>query len=60
MSHVHTPLKIYTSPDLLAEYRDLETEIRSLDVGVPLPPPTYASALAEMRGILDRLKAADI
>jgi hypothetical protein len=48
--------KIYASPALQAEYNELLTEIRSLDSGVPVPPPVHVSALAYMRGLLVSLR----
>ena len=51
--------KIYASPELQAQYNELLTEIRSLDVGIPVPPPTNVAALDHMRGILHSLKSED-
>ena len=48
--------KIYTSPSLQAEYNDLLVDIRSLDSGIPVPPPVHVAAIDQMRGILANLK----
>ena len=51
--------KIYADPALIAEYNELEFEIRSLDIGRPIPPPVHVAALDEMRGILRQLQACE-
>ena len=51
--------KIYASPELLARYNDLVTEIRSLDSGIPIPPPVHMTALTELKRILADLQVAE-
>lgn len=58
--------KIYADRDLIAEYKELETSIRSLDAGIPIPPPVahcrdrgnarHPQATAGLRGMRDHLR----